>query len=56
VARTSVFNNITPIVALFAGWLVLAEKPLPAQLAGVALVLIGVFIVRSRKPMAIPDE
>ena len=56
VAHTSVFNNITPIVALFAGWLVLAEKPLPAQLVGVALVLVGVFMVRSRKPMAAPDE
>ena len=56
VAHTSVFNNITPIVALFAGWLVLAEKPVMAQLGGVALVLIGVFMVRSRKPTALPDE
>jgi drug/metabolite transporter (DMT)-like permease len=56
VAHTSVFNNVTPIVALFAGWLVLAERPLMAQLGGVALVLIGVFMVRSRKPTALPDE
>jgi drug/metabolite transporter (DMT)-like permease len=56
VAHTSVFNNVTPIVALFAGWLLLSEKPLPTQLAGVVLVLIGVFMVRSRKPVAIPDE
>jgi len=56
VAHTSVFNNVTPIVALFAGWLVLAERPVMAQLGGVALVLIGVFMVRSRKPTVLPDE
>ena len=56
VAHTSVFNNVTPIIALLAGWLLLSEKPSVAQLAGVALVLVGVFIVRSRKPTAIPDE
>ena len=56
VAHTSVFNNVTPIVALFAGWLLLSEKPWPTQLAGVFLVLVGVFMVRSRKPVAIPDE
>ena len=56
VAHTSVFNNVTPIVALLAGWLLLAEKPSLSQLAGVALVLAGVFMVRSRKPTAIPDE
>jgi drug/metabolite transporter (DMT)-like permease len=56
VAHTSVFNNVTPIVALLAAWLVLSEKPLPAQLGGVVLVLVGVFMVRSRKPVPIPDE
>jgi drug/metabolite transporter (DMT)-like permease len=56
VAHTSVFNNVTPIVALVAGWLLLSEKPLPTQLAGVVLVLVGVFMVRSRKPVAMPDE
>ena len=56
VAHTSVFNNVTPIVALLAGWLLLAERPAMAQLAGVVLVLVGVFMVRSRKPTAIPDE
>ena len=56
VAHTSVFNNVTPIVALLAGWLMLAETPRLSQLAGVILVLTGVFMVRSRKPIAIPDE
>jgi drug/metabolite transporter (DMT)-like permease len=56
VAHTAVFNNLTPIVALIGGWLLLGEQPSPAQLAGVVLVLVGVFIVRSRKPLPIPDE
>jgi len=56
VAHTSVFNNLTPIVALFAGWILLGERPVAAQVAGVVLVLVGVFIVRSQKPMAIPDD
>ena len=56
VAHTSVFNNLTPIVALFAGWLLLGEHPLFSQLAGVVFVLVGVFIVRLRKPIAIPDD
>jgi drug/metabolite transporter (DMT)-like permease len=56
VAHTSVFNNVTPIVALIAGWLLLSEYPSPAQLSGVVLILGGVFIVRSRRPTALPDE
>ena len=56
VARTSVFNNLTPIVALLAGWLLLGENPVASQIAGVVLVLVGVFIVRSRKPIGIPDD
>jgi len=56
VAHTAVFSNVTPIVALVAGWVLLGERPLAAQLLGVALVLTGVFMVRSRKPIVAPDE
>jgi len=56
IAHTSVFNNVTPIIALFAGWLMLDDRPTVAQLAGALLVLVGVFMVRSRKPTAVPDE
>jgi len=55
-AHTAVFSNVTPIVALAAGWIVLGERPVGAQLIGVVLVLTGVFMVRSRKPMVVPDE
>ncbi len=56
VAHTAVFNNVTPIVALLAGWFLLAETPALPQLAGVGLVLSGVFMVRSRNPIPVPDE
>jgi drug/metabolite transporter (DMT)-like permease len=56
IAHTAVFNNLTPIVALIAGWFLLAERPSAAQLSGVVLVLAGVYKVRSRKPLATPDE
>jgi drug/metabolite transporter (DMT)-like permease len=56
VAHTAVFSNITPIVALLGGWVLLGERPLLAQGAGVALVLTGVILVRSRKPLPLPDE
>ena len=42
--------------ALFASWILIGETPLLAQSAGVVLVLVGVFMVRSRKPMVLPDE
>jgi len=50
VTHTSMFSNVTPIAALFGGWLLLGEHPTPAQILGVALVLTGVFLVRSRNP------
>jgi drug/metabolite transporter (DMT)-like permease len=56
VAHTSVFNNVTPIIAMLAGWLLLNETPTASQFLGVVLVLVGVFIVRSRKPIAFPNE
>jgi drug/metabolite transporter (DMT)-like permease len=56
VARTAIFSNVTPIVALLGGWMLLGEQPLFAQGAGVILVLTGVFIVRSRRPISLPDE
>ena len=52
VTHTSMFSNVTPIAALFGGWLLLGEQPTPAQILGVALVLTGVFLVRSRNPAA----
>jgi drug/metabolite transporter (DMT)-like permease len=49
VSRTAVFSNLTPIVALFGGWLLLREMPTAFQLIGVFCVLTGVLIVRSNR-------
>jgi len=58
VARTAVFSNLTPIVALLGAWLLLGEVPTKIQMLGVLCVLSGVFVVRNYKPqvVAIPDE
>jgi len=48
VARTAIYSNVTPMIALFGGWLVLGERPVAAQLLGAALILGGVFLVRAR--------
>jgi drug/metabolite transporter (DMT)-like permease len=50
VSRTAVYSNLTPMVALLGGWLLLGEQPMLAQFAGVASILGGIFIVRSSKP------
>lgn len=49
VARTAVFSNVTPIIALFGGWWLIGEVPTIGQIVGVGCVLSGVFIVRSHK-------
>jgi drug/metabolite transporter (DMT)-like permease len=45
--RTAIFSNLTPIVALFAGAVLLGERPSLAALVGVGLTLGGVMVVRS---------
>lgn len=45
--RTAIFSNLTPIVALFAGAVLLGEHPSAVALTGVALTLGGVMVVRS---------
>jgi len=49
VARTAVYSNVTPILALLAGWMLLGEQPVAAQLAGVVMILGGVYFVRTRR-------
>ncbi len=56
VSRTVIYSNVTPIVALFGAWLLLGERAAVGQFAGVALILTGVFIVRSQKPAAIGSD
>jgi len=48
IARTAVYSNITPLIALVGSWSLLGERPVWAQGFGVLLILTGVFIVRAR--------
>jgi drug/metabolite transporter (DMT)-like permease len=50
------YSNLTPIIALMGGWLILGEQPALAQFAGVVLILSGIFIVRSMKPVLFLQE
>jgi drug/metabolite transporter (DMT)-like permease len=52
VSRTAVYSNLTPIIAMLGGWLLLGEQPALAQFAGIALILSGIVIVRTIKPAA----
>ena len=45
-ARTSAFTNVVPLVALALAWAFLGERPGGVQLAGGALVLLGIALLR----------
>lgn len=47
-ARTAIYSNLTPIVAIVAGAAGLDERLTPATLAGAAMVVGGVMLVRKR--------
>ncbi len=48
-ARTAIYNNLSPLVAMISGVLILHEQLRPAQLAGAALIIGGLYITRSSK-------
>lgn len=53
-ARTAVFSNITPLVAILSAWLWRGEPLQPVDLLGAALIATGVFLARfsqSRTPV-----
>ena len=52
--RTAIFACVTPLVATGTAVLVLGERPVPAQLAGGALVLAGVLLSQRRTTPAAP--
>lgn len=49
-SRTALYNCLTPVVAGAIAWAALGEEPLPLQLLGAALVVVGVLV--SRPPPA----
>lgn len=45
-SRTAAYQNLTPVVALLVAWIWLKETPTPLQLAGAAVILVGVSLAR----------
>lgn len=45
-ARTAVYSNLTPVVASLISWLVMKENLTPVQIAGAAVVILGILLAR----------
>ena len=52
-ARTAVYSNLTPVVAILVAWGALGETLAPVQIAGALVVLTGVMITRRGKVTAV---
>ncbi len=48
-AHAAGFQNLVPVVALIASWLLIGEVPLPVQLVGGALIIGGLIVMRRRR-------
>lgn len=46
--KAAIFNNLPPVFALVAGILFLNEIPLPSQVLGVVLILVGLYIFEGK--------
>lgn len=56
-SRVASFVSLTEVLfAVLWAWLLLAELPRPVQLAGGALIVAGVVLVRSDEPAGLPGE
>ncbi|MBT8398201.1 MAG: DMT family transporter, partial [Gemmatimonadetes bacterium] len=45
-SRTAAYSNLTPVIALMVAWIWLEEVPSPLQVAGAAVVLVGLSLAR----------
>jgi drug/metabolite transporter (DMT)-like permease len=46
-ARASIYNNLSPAIALAAGALLLGDRLTPLRVIGAAIVIIGIYLARS---------
>lgn len=55
-ARTAVYSNLVPVVALAVAWLWLGERPVPLQFAGAGVILGGLTLARlgGHRPRRVP--
>lgn len=47
-SRTAIYNNLSPLMAMLSGWLILAEQVAILQVAGAAFIIFGLYIARSK--------
>ena len=48
-AHASIYQNLVPIVALVAAWLLIGEVPVWLQLLGGTLIIVGVVVMRNNR-------
>jgi len=48
--RTSAYSNVTPVLALLAAWLLLAERPSLSQMLGAVVIVGGVTLAQTGEP------
>jgi drug/metabolite transporter (DMT)-like permease len=46
-ARTAVYSNLVPVIGLITAWLTLGEQILLLQVAGAAVIFVGIYLTRS---------
>lgn len=47
--RTAIYNNLTPVTAMLAGWLLLGEGIALLQLVGAAMIITGLYTTRTAR-------
>lgn len=47
--RTSIYQNLVPVIAMISAWLWLAETPTTQQLVGAGVILAGIVVARSSR-------
>lgn len=44
--RTAIYSNVTPVTAMIIAWVALGESPTAGQIAGAAIIFLGLYLVR----------
>ena len=48
-SRTAIYSNLTPVAAALTAWLFLGERFTPMQFVGAAIILTGLYLVRTAR-------
>jgi len=51
--RTATYSNFSPVIAMIAAWIGLNERPTLSQLAGAAVIIVGIYLARAREDIEI---